>query len=189
VSDAGAVDQVTTLAEELTRGTWQEIATELGGLGAEAKEIKRELASHAWCDMFVGLVQAIEKFNEALDRIPDIAKVVVKRAILGSSMQGKRTHVTEAVVNVVVDKVWAAFKTAIFAKVPLFNITNDEVLRALRILAVFTCPAPEDHEEVRTHALKPLGDDIDTILNNQTKNRLAELFAEWRPEENGRPNG
>lgn len=38
---------------------------------------------------------------------------------------------------------------------------------------LFSCPAPEDHDEVRRHALKPLGDDVAGIITTQTKERLA----------------
>ena len=54
-----------------------------------------------------------------------------------------------------------------------------ETLRSLRILAVFICPAPEDHKEVREHALEPLRDDARAIITAQTKARLARLFDEW----------
>lgn len=72
-------------------------------------------------------------------------------------MQANRAHVTEAVVNIVMDKVWHAFVAAAFGGIPLLDVlSNDDALRALRILAVFICPAPEEHEAVRQHALKPL---------------------------------
>jgi hypothetical protein len=44
---------------------------------------------------------------------------------------------------------------------------------------VFICPAPEDHKEVREHALEPLRDDARAIITAQTKARLARLFDEW----------
>jgi hypothetical protein len=177
-----AIDQVTALAEEVTKATWCEIAKQLDRT-TEARDIKRNLANHGWCDLLVGLVRAIEACRETLDSIPEAAKKIVKHAILNSSIQGTRPHVTETVADAVVEKVWQAFKTALFVKVPLLNITNDETLRALRILAVFVCPAPEKHEEVRKHALVPLGDDAKGILTDQTRKRLAQLFSEWRNED------
>jgi hypothetical protein len=69
------------------------------------------------------------------------------------------------------------------AGVPLLDIlSNDDALRALRILAVFICPAPEQHEAVRQHALKPLRDDTTKILTDRTKARLNLLFAEWQAD-------
>jgi len=104
----------------------------------------------------------------------------VKWAILGSSMQEERSAVTRKVVDVAVDRVWQAFKTAAFAGNPLLSILDsEEVLRSLRILAVFTCPAPENHKEVYEYALKPLGDDAMKILTEQTKKQLAKVFEKW----------
>jgi hypothetical protein len=134
-----ALDQVVTLAEAMTRSTWQEISAELDADLPAAREIKRQLAHHGWCDLFVGLIQVVDASREALDRIPDGAKSVVKAAILHSSMQGMRKQVTGAVIDVVVDKVWIAFKTAISTKIPLLGIiTSEDAARSLRILAVFT---------------------------------------------------
>jgi hypothetical protein len=176
------INQVTTIAEEMTRGTWSDIAAELGSVRPEATPIKRQLAYHGWCDLFVGMIQAIQTTQGALGSMQETAKKLVTRAILNSSMQGNRAHVTEAVVDVVVDRTWQAFKLTAFAGAPLLQIiTSTEALCALRILAVFICPAPDDHEEVRRHALKPLGSDTAKILTEQTKVRLADLFAEWRP--------
>lgn len=173
-----AVEQVEIFAKAMT-GTWAEIAAELGDTKS-ARDIKRELAYHGWCDLFIGLVQVIEIYRHALDRIPESAKDLVKRAIRRSSMDAKRSHVTSVVVDVVVDRVWQAFKGAMVGHVPLLSIITDEdALRSLRILAVFTCPAPEKHKEVREHALKPLGEDARGILTTQTKARLAKLFDEW----------
>jgi hypothetical protein len=158
--------------------TWPEIAAELGDTNS-ARDIKRELAYHFWCDLFIGLVRVIETSQHALDKIPEEAKEAVKRMILRSSMDAKRSHVTNAVVDVVVDRVWQAFKEAMVGYVPLLSITREEALRSLRILAVFICPAPEKHKEVREHALKPLGDDARQIITEQTKAQLEKLFDEW----------
>ena len=166
--------------DDVLRVVWKEIATQLGGDTEAVKEIKRELAHHGWCDLFVGLARAIDTYGKALDHIPEWIKRQVKEAILNSSMQDERSHVTSAVVDILVDRVWSAFKGAMLGNVPLLSaITREETLRSLRILAVFICPAPEDHPEVREHALKPLGDDIQAMLTAETKARLAKLFDEW----------
>lgn len=174
-----AIEQVTTFAEAMTQSIWKEIATELGDT-KKAREIKLQLAHHGWCDLFIGLAKAVKKYQDFLDRIPEGAKEIVKWAILGSSMQPERPAVTRAVVDIVVDRVWQAFKTATFAHYPLLSVLDsEEVLRSLRILAVFTCPAPENHKEVCEYALKPLGDDAMKVLTEQTKKRLAKVFEEW----------
>lgn len=173
-----AVEQVIIFAEAMTQSIWEEITTELGDT-KKAREIKLQLADHGWCDLFIGLIKVVKKYQDCLNRIPEDAKEVVKLAILGSSMQAARWAVTRRVVDIVVDRVWQAFKTAAFAHYPLLSILDSkDVLRSLRILAVFTCPAPEKHREVYEYALKPLGDDAMKILSEQTKKRLAKVFED-----------
>ena len=168
------VEQVTALAEEMGRRAWQEIAAELSRVTPDMAAVKRELTNHGWCDLFIGLVQAIETTRDAFDSIPS----TVTRMILSSASQADRPHVTQGVVNLIVDKAWHGFQTAAFSGVPLLDILSSaEALRALRVLAVFICPAPAQHPAVRQHALKPLGDDALKILNDQTQTKLAELFA------------
>lgn len=186
VSEPSPVDQVMIFAEAMT-SVWKEIAAELGD-DTKSRDIKRQLAYHGWCDLFIGLVRVIEESRNVLEKIPESAKKLVKQAILGSSLQTKRSYVTSAVVDVVVDRMWQAFKGAMCGHVPLLSIiTSEDALRSLRILAVFTCPAPEKHKEVRDHALKPLGDDAKKILTEQTKTRLTKLFDEWAPGDNNWP--
>ena len=128
----------------------------------------------------MGLVQAIDAYGELLDTIPEWTKHQIKEAILDSSMKDERPDVTSAVVDIVVDRVWSAFKGAVIGNIPLLSIiTHEDTLRSLRIIAVFICPAPEDHKEVREHALKPLSNDARKILTAQTEARLTKLFDEW----------
>lgn len=174
------VEQVEIFAEAMTVSVWAEIVAAIGDDNGDVREIKRQLADHGWCDLFIGLVQAIETSQELLAKIPDSAKRIVKSAIHNSSMKNGRSDVTDAVVDIVVDKAWSAFKKLVSAHYPLVTvITKDDAIRCLRILAVFICPAPEDHEEVLEHALKPLGNDLRKILTEKTKQRLARLFDEW----------
>ncbi|RQX11943.1 hypothetical protein DDE19_29725 [Micromonospora ureilytica] len=179
-------EQVTALAEEMTRGAWREIVTELDRATQDTTSVKRDLTNHFWCDLFIGLVQAIEMTRRGFDSIPN----KVKALILGSARQADRPHVTEAVVGLIVDKAWHGIQAAAFAGAPLLDlISNEEALRALRILAVFICPAPAQHAAVRHHALKALGEDATSTLTDQTKTRLAELFTDWRSASDVPPSG
>jgi hypothetical protein len=178
--DLTPFEQVEIFAEALTVAVWAEIVAAIGDDYGDVTEIKRQLADHGWCDLFIGLVQAIEASQEILAKIPDSAKRIVKNVIRKSSMKNGRLYVTDAVVDIVVDKVWGAFKKLVSTHYPLATvITKDNAIRSLRILAVFMCPAPEEHEEVREHALKPLGNDVRKILTEKTKQRLTKLFDEW----------
>ncbi|MEV5540199.1 hypothetical protein AB0L13_25455 [Saccharopolyspora shandongensis] len=179
------VEQVELFAKAMTaESLWQEITAELAAAVPNAADTARQLAHHGWCDLFIGLIQVIEKCKTLADQIPEWGKKMVKESILKSSKQGVRPLITQAVVDIVVDKVWAALKGAAVANVPLLSVvTGEDAVRSLRILALFSCPAPEDHDEVRKHALKPLGDDVAGIITTQTKERLAKLFKEWTDEE------
>ncbi|MDG4824922.1 hypothetical protein O7635_23990 [Asanoa sp. WMMD1127] len=169
---------MTLFAEAMTKDTWHEIASELDRAARDAAGARRELADHGWCELFVAMARATETARRAFNSIPDI----VKGAILASPSHIERSYVTDAVVVLVVDKVWKGFEAATFAGFPLLDlVTSEEATRALRIMAVFICPAPEKHRDVRRYALKPLGDDAAKILTDQTKARLGELFTEWRP--------
>ncbi|CCH17839.1 hypothetical protein [Micromonospora lupini] len=53
-------EQVTALAEEMTRGAWREIVTELDRATPDATSVKRDLTNHFWCDLFIGLADERE---------------------------------------------------------------------------------------------------------------------------------
>ena len=83
------------------------------------------------------------------------------------------------VVKTLVDKVWDHLATVIVAQHSVLGrLTGPQLVRVLRILAVFCCPSPEDHDEVRRYAIDPLGDDAEEILKTEAKERLAMLFAD-----------
>lgn len=170
----------------MTRAAWREIVTELDRATPDATSVKRDLTNHFWCDLFIGLVQAIEMNRRGFDSIPN----KVEALILGSALQADRPHVTEAVHRLDRRQGVARHPGRSVAGAPLLDlISNEEALRALRILAVFICPAPAQHPAVRHHALKPLGEDATKILTDQTKTRLAELFTNWRSASDVPPSG
>lgn len=176
------VEQLTVFARELTLAgeSWPDIVSELSGDPAEAREISWQLAQHVWCDILVALVRVVENYQEVLSRIPDRAKDEVKRMVLDTDRQRVRDLVTAKVVDVVVDRVWKVFFAMVAGNVPVLGVLNSkELLRSLRILAVFICPAPEKHPEVLTDALRPLAGDAERILSEETKTRLGELFKDW----------
>lgn len=177
-SGVDAAEQITAMAATMA-DAWKEFAEELADTPA-APDIRRSFARHGWCDLLVGIVQAIEAFDGPVASIPDTAKAAVTRYILNSTMQPRRAHITALVAEVIVDKAWLAFKTALVSQIPLIGTSREQAILILRVLAVFVCPAPERHAEVQRFALKPIGDDVRTILLPTTKDRLAELFAEWR---------
>jgi hypothetical protein len=174
----GALDQVNAFARAMTEEIWQDIVAELPGTPEEIRRIRLQLADHGWCDLFIGVVRVLERFGKAFDEIPDRAKKIIVKTIRRSSRGDKRPALTKFVVNLIVDKAWAAFKAALIAHSPVFGVlTSEELLRNLRMIALFICPAPERHEEVRKHALEPLADDAQGYVSDAAKEWLAKQFG------------
>lgn len=175
------VDLVEALAWSMTDAeVWEGIYRNLADTPDSRRAIARDLASHVWCDLFVGLSRFVEKCQNLIEKVPGWGKGVVRLAVSTASNHSKRGLVTEKVVDLVVDRVWGAFKGAAVGGFPfLALVTREEAVRILRILALFTCPAPESHLEVREHSLKPLGDECVGLLADATKERLVQLFPEW----------
>ncbi len=167
--DIAVVDYVEQFGNVIAKSTYQELDQAFQGV--DLKEARENLTKHFWCDLFVALAQAIEKFQAQLDKIPKY----VKKLIYKSSKQARRSRVTRFVIGFAVDKAWSAF-----TNLPIFHVVIPpigNILRALRILAILTCPAPEQHKEVRDECIKPLGKEI---LSTETKDRLkAVLMKDW----------
>lgn len=173
-------DQVLAFAQAITQTAWTDVTAELGKDAGEVSDIKTQMANHGWCDLLVGLARVVDTYGQVVDRVPELVTRQVGNAVLNSSMRDMRAQVTSAVVDIVVERVWGAFKGATVGNVPLLSgLTGGDVVRSLRVLAVFVCPAPEEHEEVREYALKPLGDDARRILTEQMKAQLTRLFDKW----------
>jgi hypothetical protein len=167
--DVTPVHHVEQLGNAIARSTYRALDEKFQG--AELKGARTQLANHFWCDLFVALVIAIEKLQNLVNKIPKY----VKKLILRSTRQGERSLVTKLVVGFAVDKAWAAL-----TKLPIFTILpTGEILRALRILAILACPAPENHEEVCEHCIKPLKQ----LFSTETVNRLkAVLLKDWNED-------
>lgn len=160
-----AIDQVTTVAAEAMTRTWPVIVEAIGA--DEPVLIRRQLARHAWCDLLVGLAGALGRGT----RVKDTARA----ALLRSSWSDERERIGPGLADVVATSVWAAvYTTALGRFAPLGPLTTDETVRTLRILALFRCPDPAKHREVRSGALRPLCG----IVADGTRGRLAGLFAD-----------
>jgi hypothetical protein len=173
--------QVVMLARSTMADTWREIKPELDRVvpaGMAVDDVKREMASHVWCDLLIALVRLIQRVQDAVDLLSDKSKSFAKRVLLKSSKRGLRKHVAEAVIDVVLGRVWSALRGLVAAKLP---ILGPGVLRALRMLAVFTCPAPEAHREVHEHAVVPLMNDVHGVISDDVKAHVIALVPRaWR---------
>ncbi|MCK9900618.1 hypothetical protein MXD63_11080 [Frankia sp. Cpl3] len=178
------VDQVEAMADLLARDVWLTVRDDLDEVarrsGLDPEQVRIGLANHGWCDLIVGIVRVMEVANGVMGRVENRARSAIVWAITQSSMQSGRQQVVEQVVEFLVDKVWSALIEALKrAASPLDALTNEDLLRLLRIIAVFICPAPARHFEVRRYALEPLGEDARGYLTDQTKEYLGQVFVDW----------
>ncbi|GAA3448914.1 hypothetical protein [Dactylosporangium matsuzakiense] len=166
VAQPTVTEQVEALAEGLARAPWERITAEL----ADPVAIGREFADHGWCDLLVGLVRGAE----AMGRLDNGVDKWMQSALISSSRAQHRPKVDRAVAELVADRVWEALAAGLPGTYPwLTGRTGERELRSLRVLAVFMCPAPEAHAEVREHALGPaIG-----MVTDRTRELLTQVLG------------
>lgn len=177
------IDQIEMLANLLARDVWLTVRDELDEMSREAgldpDRVRMDLANHGWCDLIVGIVRVTEVAAGVLGRVENGARSAIVYLMMRSSMQSGRQQAVERVIEFLVDKVWSTFIEVLRQAAPPLNVlTNEDLLRALRIFAVFVCPAPARHVEVREHALEPLGEDARGYLTEQTREYLGQVFLQ-----------
>ena len=83
--------------------TWGEISREIdnhAGNERTARDVKKQLADHAWCTLLVALIRRLEQFNEAAQALSDRGREFIQRAMtehgdgLGLVSDGIRAQVT-----------------------------------------------------------------------------------------------
>jgi hypothetical protein len=121
-------------------------------------------ANHFLCSLLAALAEAIDRFKQALDRVPD----AVISMITGKSDQ---LGLNAVAVRVAVRSSWR-----LIMQLPVFS-QIDNLLRVVRIAAVLACPAPNRHEDVLQNCLYPLSGDI---ISAATEKRLEELLSARR---------
>jgi hypothetical protein len=105
---------------------------------------------HVVCDFLAAAAQAMQQLQDQLNR----AAEYMVTAVLTASSKDHRPAIPEPLVRV-------AAQAAVNALTKLSVVHHfDDLLRATRILAVMTCPAPEHHRAVVLYCLSPLEKDI-----------------------------
>ena len=174
-ADSSELGHVKLLAQRVMADTWNEIKPELDRVipaGTAAGDVRRQMASHVWCDLLIALVRIVQQVHDVVDLLSEKSRNFVTQVLLKSSKKGLRKHVIEAVVDLVVDKVWSALRGLAATKLPLLG---PGMLRALRMLAVFTCPSPESHREVHQYAVVPLMNDAVGVISDEIKTHIIAL--------------
>ncbi|WP_143737752.1 hypothetical protein [Microbispora sp. GKU 823] len=134
---------------------------------SEPRKLRSALNSHFWCDLLVATADGMDKFSQAVGRIPEY----VTTAITKSRKSDDRSPLLDPLVALAVRTAWEPIKSMIRTS------GNEELQRTCRILAVLICPAPEDHTAVRDGALIPLAKEA---ISEISRERLEQVFpADW----------
>jgi hypothetical protein len=177
--DSNEIAYVTVFARTLMEDTWPDISKMIDntiGDNSTATAIKKRMANHMWCSLLVVLIQTIERIDKSLEVLSDKTKQLVRNTV-GKHFESEFAKtVADAVVNIVVDKFWAALTQLLQTHFPILGAKS---LRALRILTVFACPAIEQHRDVYEHAVMPLQDDGHELVTEKVKTWMTVLFRAW----------
>jgi len=107
-------------------------------------------ADHVICDFLAAAARAMQEVQDQLEQA--VAHMV--SAILTARQREHRSAIPEPLAAV-------AAQAAVNALMKLSAIRQfDDLLRATRILAIMTCPAPEHHRAVVLYCISPLGKEI-----------------------------
>lgn len=167
------VDEVEAIAKILGDEVLQELDRSLDPSHREDR--RRAFADHLWCDLLAGMAQALEDYDKQLQRIPDH----ITALILVARERDGRSAVEDFQVKLAVNEAWKVIQELPFVKALLPEV--GELLRAIRILAILICPAPEHHREVIVHCVNPLRDEL---VSEATQERLERVLpSKWLPGE------
>lgn len=123
--------------------------------GAVVNVLKRNgyqwtAADHVVCEFLAAAAHAMQEVQDRLEQA--VAHMV--SAVLTAREREHRPLIPEPLATV-------AAQAAVNALMKLSAVRQfDDLLRATRILAIMTCPAPEDHRAVVLYCLNPLRKDI-----------------------------
>jgi hypothetical protein len=151
-----AAEQVTAIADLVAEQAVD--ALKKYGQAISRQELE---ANHFLCSLLAALAEAIDRFKQALDRVPD----AVISMITGKSDQ---LSLNAVAVRIAVRSSWR-----LIMQLPIFSHI-DNLLRIVRIAAVLACPDPDKHAEVLRNCLYPLGGDV---ISASTERRLEQLLT------------
>jgi hypothetical protein len=138
---------------------------------ANTNKNRAELAGkHLFCQLLAEVACSMQSVRDEIDR----AVKQIAAGLLTYYVGGRKVEIPPSVTNVVAD---AAAKgiDKVIATVPAAR-HFDDLLRAVRILALMTCPAPDKHEAVIRCALKPLGE---PVVSDLVQERLKTAMPAW----------
>lgn len=174
-------DYVERLADALGKPVFDGMVRELDANGVNddtVREFRKSMAAtHYWCSLFLALAQAMGTYGKAWDRIADMTKQVLAESV-AKLHDGKLDKLRQQVVGILADKACGALRSFVEGQNPALALMGSEdLLRALRILAVFCCPNAAEHPDIDRFCVKPLMADARSILQDKTRDRLQRAFG------------
>jgi len=141
-------------------------------LGSVSQDRRIQLTNHLWCDLLSAIACGIKNFQSELEKVPKYAATLII-----NSRTGEQRAIDKFLIRLAVRVAWKS----LMELSPLPSTQN--LLRATRILAIFICPAPEDHKQVTKCCLDPLAaSEGGAIIKEETKKKLLEVLPpEWLP--------
>jgi hypothetical protein len=164
-----AGELVASVGDAISADIFDALCAALGS--GNRNEVRAELAEkHLFCSLLAECAHAMQEIKDDLDQaIEDIT-----RALLDYCVGRKKIKIPPLVAK-------AAGETAAKAIDKLAGSLPatrhlDDLLRAVRVLAVLACPAPEKHEAVVRYALEPLGE---PAVSSLVQDRLKTAMPVW----------
>lgn len=158
-----AAEQIDAIATALGDEVVVELDRSLEG--DRRTRVGRLLADHAWCGMLAALAAILNEVQKQVDQIPNITADTL---IMQMRKRGTSSWIKERQVEIYLKIAWKSLQEVL--------PTVEQPRRAVRMLAVMICPAPERHDVVLKHCAHPLtGECVSTV----TKHRLAQALPDY----------
>jgi hypothetical protein len=126
--------------------------------------------SHFFCDLLAALACAMERFSDEFDQSVDY----IVRRVLSSQRGDGNSPMQEFAVKVAAQIVVKGVRKLIDHAT--IGRQFSDVLRAVQILAVMMCPAPERHADIVRCCLRPLGE---PVISAEVQDRLTVSMPDW----------
>jgi hypothetical protein len=137
---------------------------------ADRRDKRIALADHFFCALLAELARAIGQVGEEFDKATE--KIV--SAIIEARASEDRSLLSGFLVRLAVQATVAGLNE-IVARLCLVGHVK-ELQRAIQVLAILMCPAPEKHKAVVQYCINPLDK---PIIADEIRNRLLQSMPSW----------
>jgi hypothetical protein len=138
--------------------------------GERAKKRAELAESHLLCSILAALACAMQEFSDDLDKLTREIATRIVTYFIGR----KRINLPPFIVKVAAEATVKAVDKVIQTLAAAQHFDN--LQRAVQILALLMCPAPEKHEDVVRCCFKPLRD---PVISEVVQERLKAAMPDW----------